>query len=202
MSLFRNPLRYHFRDTHQRPGVASFVFISSRAQCNTHSLSHIWLQEMHTACPIAGYMNSTQPVWLLVTAGQSAERGNASHTWNHHGHTHWDHEVHVRPPTNANQTESGACQITVQCCRKCPQPSPRSREKTQRDADWDGASLWRVKHRTQYCKYASWQNSNKQRSGKGTQTVSGVSRRHSCQKTWQSTVENGQMAKQSHSRKQ
>ena len=42
--------------------------------------------------------------------GQSAERGNASHTGNHQGHIHWDHEVHARPPTNANQTESGAGQ--------------------------------------------------------------------------------------------
>ena len=41
-------------------------------------------------------------------AGQSAEWGNASHTRNHQGHTHWDHEVHARPTTNANQTESGA----------------------------------------------------------------------------------------------
>ena len=43
-------------------------------------------------------------------AGQNAERGNASHTRNHQGHTHWDHEVHAnyKPPTNANQTENGA----------------------------------------------------------------------------------------------
>ena len=41
-------------------------------------------------------------------AGQSAEQGNVSHTWNHQGHTHWDHEVHARPPTSANQAESGA----------------------------------------------------------------------------------------------
>ena len=32
------------------------------------------------------------------------------HTGNHQGHTHCDHEVHARPPTNANQTESGAGQ--------------------------------------------------------------------------------------------
>ena len=43
-------------------------------------------------------------------AGLSVEWGNASHTRNHQGHTHWDHEVHARPPTNANQTESGAGQ--------------------------------------------------------------------------------------------
>ena len=44
---------------------------------------------------------------------------------------------------------------------------------------------------------SSWQTSSKPRSGKGTQTDSGVSTRHSCQKTWESTVENGQQAKQS-----
>ena len=38
---------------------------------------------------------------------------------------------------------------------------------------------------------------SKPRSGKGTQTDSGVSTRHSCQETWGSTVENGQQAKQS-----
>ena len=41
-------------------------------------------------------------------AGQSAERGNASHTGDHQGHTHWHHAVLARPPTSANQTESGA----------------------------------------------------------------------------------------------
>ena len=35
-------------------------------------------------------------------AGQSAERGNMSQIGNHQGHTHWNHEVHARPPTNAN----------------------------------------------------------------------------------------------------
>ena len=57
--------------------------------------------------------------------------------------------------------------------------------KTQRDAGWDGASLGWVKQRTQYCQYASWQTLSKPRSGKGTQTNSGVSTRHSCQKTWE-----------------
>ena len=46
-------------------------------------------------------------------------------------------------------------------------------------------------------KYASWQSSSKPQSGKGIQTDSGVSVRHSCQKTWESAVENGQEAKQS-----
>ena len=50
-------------------------------------------------------------------AGLSVEWGNASHTRNHQGHTHWDHEVHARPPTNANQTESGAGQSILQCRR-------------------------------------------------------------------------------------
>ena len=61
--------------------------------------------------------------------GQSAERGNASHTGNHQGHIHWDHEVHARPPTNANQTESGAGQSILHCRRKSPQPTQRSRER-------------------------------------------------------------------------
>ena len=60
-----------------------------------------------------------------------------------------------------------------------------------------GVSLEWVKQRTQYCKYASWQSWSKPRSGKGTQNRSfGVSTRHSCQKTWESTFENGQQAKQ------
>ena len=59
-----------------------------------------------------------------------------------------------------------------------------------------GKSWW-VKQRTQYCKYASWQSSSKPRSGKGTQTDSSVSMRHSCQKTWESTVKNGRQAKRS-----
>ena len=40
-------------------------------------------------------------------------------------------------------------------------------------------------------KYASWQSSSKPRSGKGTQTDSGVSTKHSFLNTWESTVENG-----------
>ena len=35
------------------------------------------------------------------------------------------------------------------------------------------------------------------KSGKGTQSHAGVSMRHFCQKTWESTVENGQQAKRS-----
>ena len=54
--------------------------------------------------------------------GQSAERGYASHTRNHQGHTHYNHEVHARPPTNANQTESGASQSILQCRRKSLSP--------------------------------------------------------------------------------
>ena len=97
----------------------------------------------------------------------------------------------ARPPTKANQTESGAGQSVLRCCRKSPQPTPR------RDADWEGASLGWVQQRTQYCKYASRQSSSKPRSEKGTQTDSIVSMKHSCQKTWESTVENSQQAKQS-----
>ena len=40
-------------------------------------------------------------------------------------------------------------------------------------------------------------SSSKPRSGKDTQIDPGVYARHSCQKTWESTVENGQQAKQS-----
>ena len=69
--------------------------------------------------------------------------------------------------------------------------------KTQEDADLDGTSLGWIGLRTQYCEYASWQSSSKPRSGKGTQTNSGISVRHFCPKTWESTVRNGQQAKQS-----
>ena len=61
--------------------------------------------------------------------GQSAERGNVSYTRNHRGHRHRDHAVHARPPTNANQTESGTGQSIAQCRQKSPHPTPRSREK-------------------------------------------------------------------------
>ena len=64
-----------------------------------------------------------------ANVGQSAERGNASHTRNHQGLNYWDHEVHARPPTNANHIESGAGQSILQCRRKFPQPTPRSRER-------------------------------------------------------------------------
>ena len=67
----------------------------------------------------------------------------------------------------------------------------------QRDADWEGARLGWVKQRTQHSMYATRQISSKPRSGKGKQTYSGVSMRHSCQKTWKSAVENGPKAKQS-----
>ena len=46
--------------------------------------------------------------------------------------THWDYEVHTRPPINANQTESEAGQSILQCRRKSPQPAPRCREKHKR----------------------------------------------------------------------
>ena len=49
------------------------------------------------------------------------------HTGNHQGQTHWEREVHARPPANANQTESGAGQIILQCRQKSPQTTPRSR---------------------------------------------------------------------------
>ena len=62
--------------------------------------------------------------------------------------------------------------------------------KTQEDADLDGTSLGWIRLRTQYCDYASWP-----RNGKGTQTNSGISVRHSCLKTWESTIRKGQQAK-------
>ena len=39
------------------------------------------------------------------------------------------HEIHARPPTNANQTESGAGQSILQCRRKSPQSTPCSHER-------------------------------------------------------------------------
>ena len=55
-------------------------------------------------------------------AWQSAEWGKESHTVNHQGHAHWDHEVHARHPTNANQS-------MLQCHRKSPQPWSCERHK-------------------------------------------------------------------------
>ena len=77
-------------------------------------------------CGAQCHQLQTRPHNKSAKAGQSAERGNASHTQNHQGHTHWDCEVHARPPTSANQTESGAGQSILQCCWKSPQPTPRS----------------------------------------------------------------------------
>ena len=73
--------------------------------------------------------------------GQSAERGNASHTRKHQGHTHWDHEVHARPPISANQTESGVGESLLQCHRKSPQPTPPSREGHKGMQDGTGQVL-------------------------------------------------------------
>ena len=49
---------------------------------------------------------------------------NKRHTANHQGHTHWDHVVHARSPTNANQTESGTGHSILHCHQKCPQATP------------------------------------------------------------------------------
>ena len=53
------------------------------------------------------------------------------------------------------------------------------------NADWDGASLEWAKQRTQCCK---------PRSGKVPKPAPAPI--HSCQKTWENTVEDGQQAKQ------
>jgi len=66
--------------------------------------------------------------------------------------------------------------------------------QTQSEANWDGTSPGWLKQGTQYCKYARWQSSSKLRSGKGTQPDSSLPMRHSCQKTRERTVENGQQA--------
>ena len=66
----------------------------------------------------------------------------------------------------------------------------------QRDAAWVGARRGWVTQRGQYCKHASWQSLSRPRSGKGTQTGSSISVRHSCQKAWDGFVRNGQQAKQ------
>ena len=78
-------------------------------------------------------------------AGQSAERGNASHTGNHQGHTHWDHEIHARRPTNAIQKKCGVCQNILKGRRKSPPPTPWSceRHKGMQTGTWqvlDGSS--------------------------------------------------------------
>ena len=171
------------------PWLGSVVFLACCAIFHVVYNRHDWLgvtNQYHSFKTKMRHHNDVTD--KSATAVQSTQRRHASHSWNHQGHTHWDYEVHVRPPTNANQTEGGACQITAQRRRKSSQSTPRNREKTQSDADWDGVSLGLVMQRTQYCKYASWQNSSKPRSGKGAQTDSGVSTRHSCQKTWESIV--------------
>ena len=103
---------------------------------------------------------------ISAKAGQSAERGNASHTEDHQGHTHWDHAVHAGPPTSANQTESAAGHAYSSAIDK-PHSPPHEAVKD--------------KQRTQYCKYASWQSSSKP--SKGLQTDSGISTRL-CSQHW------------------
>ena len=76
-----------------------------------------------------------------------------------------------------------------------PHNPPHEAMKDTRGCRLGWGNLEWVKQRTQYCKYGSWQSSSKPRSGKGTQTDSGISMRHSCQKTWERTVKNGKQAK-------
>ena len=83
-------------------------------------------------------------------------------------------------------------------------PPMQTRQKVEQDKAYFNAveNLHEAVKDTKGCrlgrgKYASWQSTSKPQSGKGIQTDSGVSVRHSCQKTWESAVENGQEAKQS-----
>ena len=112
-------------------------------------------------------------------AGQSAEWSNASHTGNHQGHTHWDHEVHARRPTSANQTECGAGLSILQCCRKSPQPTPWSCERHKDMQTGTGKSgmgqaedsILQVSQPTELKQTKDWERYPK---------VSGISVRHSC----------------------
>ena len=49
--------------------------------------------------------------------------------------THKEQAVHARPPTDANQTESGAGHSILQCRRKSPQPQSPGEIK-RREVSW------------------------------------------------------------------
>ena len=126
-------------------------------------------------------------------AGQSAEQGSVRHTGNHQGHTHWDHVVHARPPTNANQTVSGAGQSMLQCHQKSPQPIPWSHEEHKgMQTGWGKFCMGQIGYSILQCCQLTELKQTKE--WEGTQIDFGLSMRHSCQKTWESTVENEQQA--------
>ena len=106
-------------------------------------------------------------LWILVTGS-------------YQGHTHQDHEVHARPPTNANQTESWAGQsiYIFHCHQKSPQamPSPsKGLHTASMPADRAQAnqgvgkvpkpilaSLWlSMRHCCQKCEKTNWENTVK-----------------------------------------
>ena len=73
--------------------------------------------------------------------------------------------------------------------------TPKAVKETE-TADLGAGSLDWIKRRIQYEKHSSWQNSKKPRNlTKSTQADSSTSEKPSSQKTWESTVENGQQAK-------
>ena len=64
--------------------------------------THLFL--LYVKCGSQGHWLWTRPhfnvIYKSANAGQSADRGHTSHTGNHQGHTHWDHEVHARPSSS------------------------------------------------------------------------------------------------------
>ena len=54
----------------------------------------------------------------ICQTGQSANRGEESHTENHKGHVDWDRAIHVWSPTDTSNTERGIGHSTFECCRK------------------------------------------------------------------------------------
>ena len=129
-------------------------------------------------------------------AEKSAERGTASHTWNHQGLTHRDPDVQARPPTNANQTESGAGQRLLQCSRKSPQPTPRSCERHKGMHTGPGQVLDGSSRGFNTANMPADRAQANQR--KVPKSIPASLRdTRSCQKSWKSSIENGQQAKQS-----
>ena len=120
-------------------------------------------------------------------------------------HTHWDRKFHARPfskswgscHTNANQTESGAGQSILHCWRKSTQPTSWSRERHKGMQTGTGQVLVGSSSGLNTASIPADRVQAKPGTWKGTQTDSSVSMRHSCQKTWENTVENGQQEKQS-----
>ena len=98
-------------------------------------------------------------------AGKSAEQSNESYTENHQRHTHWDHKVHARPPSNANQTESEVDQSKLSATENSHNPL----KEAMKDAKG-----WRLGWGM------SWMGlTEDSRCGKGIQTYLIASMRHS-----------------------